>query len=220
MTYRDSPILYSFRRCPYAIRARFAIASSGQRVELREVILRDKPSEMLAASPKGTVPVLVLPDGKVLEQSLDIMDWALAQEDCEGLLNFAPEILEEMRDLIVENDGPFKEALDRYKYPGRSDGIDIKAEKRLGSIFVNKLEQNLMGKKYLFGDRMSLADIAILPFIRQFAHVDRDWFWQQDWKNVIRWLEEFLDSTRFSFIMKKYPQWNNGDEPLVFQRSE
>ena len=217
MAFCESPVLYSFRRCPYAIRARLAIASSRLAVELREVILRDKPAEMLAASPKGTVPVLALPNGRVLEESLDIIEWALAQEDCEGLLEFAPGTLEEMRGLIAENDGPFKDALDRYKYPGRYEDVTVDAQRKLGSQFINKLEQLLAGKKFLFGNRISVADIAILPFIRQFAHVDRDWFWQQDWQNVIRWLEDFLESDRFSLIMKKYPQWKNGDEPLLFQ---
>ena len=122
-----------------------------------------------------------------------------------------------MRGLIAENDGPFKDALDRYKYPGRYEGVTVDAQRKQGSQFINKLEQLLAGKKFLFGNRISVADIAILPFIRQFAHVDRDWFWQQDWQNVIRWLEDFLESDRFSLIMEKYPQWKIGDEPLLFQ---
>ena len=213
---QESDVLYSFRRCPYAMRARLAILSAQIAVELREVVLRNKPEEMLEASPKGTVPVLTLKDGSVLEESLDVIDWALAQNDPEGLRDFSVDFLNEMNALVAENDGSFKSALDRYKYPNRYQGIDRGEQRELGARFVSGLNQLLRGRQYLFGDKISYADIAILPFIRQFAHVDRDWFWSQDWTHVIRWLEAFLDSDRFRRIMIKYPQWQSGEKGEAF----
>ncbi|MEM9279631.1 MAG: glutathione S-transferase [Pseudomonadota bacterium] len=212
----ESPILYSFRRCPYAMRARLALVSSGISVELREVVLRDKPAEMLEASPKGTVPVLVLGDGRVLEESIDIIDWALSSNDPEGLIDFGEGEIVEIRELIGQGDGPFKAALDRYKYPNRYEGVEQEEQREIGSAFIRTLNERLNGKAYLFGDRFSLADAAILPFVRQFAHVDQDWFWSQDWPNVIRWLEAFLESNRFQEIMAKYPQWKSGEERVLF----
>lgn len=212
----DSPILYSFRRCPYAMRARLAIASSGLAVNLREVVLRDKPSEMLEASPKGTVPVLVFPDGRVVDESLDIVEWALASRDQEGLRDYSEAVLEEMRELISQSDGPFKNALDRFKYPDRYEDGERLKQRDLGAKFIEKLDALLVDQPFLFGGRISHADIAILPFVRQFAHVDRDWFWSQDWENVIRWLDAFLESSRFKAIMPKYPQWKSGDESIPF----
>ena len=210
------PILYSFRRCPYAMRARLAIAASGQTVELREVVLRDKPQQMLDASPKGTVPVLVLPDGIVLEESLDLINWALNQNDPKGWRDFPDEMLGEMDALVAECDGSFKNALDRYKYPNRYDNIDPLEQREKGSQFIRKLDVQLVAKPYLFGARFSFADAAILPFVRQFAHVDRDWFWDQDWPNIICWLEAFLESEQLVYVMKKYPKWKAGDELTVF----
>lgn len=210
------PILYSFRRCPYAMRARLALASSLTSVELREVVLREKPDEMLAASPKGTVPVLVLEDETVLEESRDIMQWALENEDREGWLDFTETQLSEMNALVDESDGPFKAALDAYKYASRDDTIDTSKERAIGADFMMKLNAMLEGQAYLFGDTFSFADGAILPFVRQFAHVDRDWFWAQEWYNTIRWLESFLESERFKAIMSKYPQWKTGDQGIEF----
>lgn len=210
------PILYSFRRCPYAMRARLAIAASGQKVELREVVLRDKPQEMLTASPKATVPVLILQDGKVHEESLDVIDWALSRDDREGWLVYAPEQLTGMRGLIETLDGPFKSSLDRYKYENRFDGVSARAERDKAMEFIKTLNEMLEGNTCLYGDNFSFADGAILPFVRQFAHVDREWFWGQEWPNVIRWLDAFLNSDRFASIMKKYPKWESGDALVVF----
>ena len=212
----DLPTLYSFRRCPYAMRARLAILSSGMKVELREVILRDKPDEMIEASPKATVPVLIDNDGAVLEESIDIIDWALTMNDCEGWRSYDQSVLEEMQSLIEENDGPFKTALDRYKYANRHDDVDVETERNNATVFLVKLNEQLAEKSFLFGENFSLADGAILPFVRQFAHVDRDWFWAQDWLNVIDWLDAFLVSDRFASILNKYPQWYNGDQRTVF----
>lgn len=210
------PILYSFRRCPYAMRARLAVAASGQQVELREVVLRDKPQGMLDASPKGTVPVLILSDGTILEESLDVIDWALGKSDRESWLEYSNEQRAEMQALVAELDGPFKAKLDRYKYENRFDGVSARAERDKAMGFVKKLNEKLDGQAFLYGPSFSYADGAILPFIRQFAHVDRDWFWSQDWPNVIRWLDAFLVSDRFSAIMKKYPQWHESGEKVIF----
>ncbi len=209
-------VLYSFRRCPYAMRARLAISSAQLSVELREVVLRNKPDEMLVASPKGTVPVLLSKNGEVLEESLDVIEWVLGEQDPEGLLGFSEEIQNEMHALVAENDGLFKSALDRYKYPNRYEDAVREEQKASGAVFVRKLDAMLEDQNFVFGDRISFADIAILPFIRQFAHVDRDWFWDEDWPNVIRWLEAFLDSHRFAAIMEKYPAWQSGEEGVRF----
>lgn len=212
----DLPILYSFRRCPYAMRARLAVAASGLTVELREVVLRDKPSEMLEASPKGTVPVLVLPDETVLEESLDVMDWALSRQDREGWRDLPGGQLAEIDALIAELDGPFKSALDRYKYENRYDGVVAREERDKAIPFLKKLDERLARSPNLYGERFTFADAACLPFVRQFAHVDRDWFWAQDWPHLIKWLEAFLGSDRFGAIMKKYTQWQSGEPGVIF----
>ena len=211
------PVLYSFRRCPYAMRARLALAVSGQTVELREVVLRNKPPELLAASPKATVPVLVLPDGPVLEQSLDIMHWALERHDPAGWLQ-AP--LPEMLALVAEVDGPFKHHLDRYKYPGRYE--DDSCVRSLGEHrqalehMVSEWEQRLAGWPYLFGPHPTLADMAIAPFVRQCAHVDAAWFATQPWPQLQKWLADFEESALFAQVMQKYPPWQTGTVGVGF----
>lgn len=197
------PVLYSFRRCPYAMRARLALAASETDVEHREVLLRDKPAEMLAASPKGTVPVLVLPDGQVVEESLDIMRWALARNDPRGWL--APG--DAMFELVAINDGPFKQALDRYKYPNRYEGEDALENRGRGLEILTGLEARLAGSAFLCGEAMSLADAAIFPFVRQFAHTDRMWFAEQNLPHLQAWLAAHLASPIFAAVMKKYPVW-------------
>jgi len=203
------PILYSFRRCPYAMRARLAIQAAGIACELREIVLRDKAPEFLETSPKGTVPVVV--DGTVIEESHDVMLWALRQNDPEGWLEM-PDAGYDLLDTVI---GPFKTALDRYKYQNRH-GSDIEEERTKASDFLNRLETQLGGKSFLFGDSPSIADMGILPFIRQFANTDRAWFDAQPWPNVIRWLDAFLASDRFAAIMGKYPQWQSGDPVTIF----
>lgn len=210
------PVLYSFRRCPYAMRARLAVSACGQRVELREVLLRDKPSEMIEASPKATVPVLVLPDERVIDESLDIMHWAISVNDAEGLRDFPAETLAMMDQCVQEADTSFKSALDRYKYPNRYAGIDPLEERERGAAFIRKLEAMLDDTPCLFGERFSFADAAILPFVRQFAHVDREWFWSQDWKRVLAWLDAFLASERFKVIMSKHVPWERGQAGVPF----
>jgi glutathione S-transferase len=200
---RARPILYSFRRCPYAMRARMALAVSGIDIEHREVLLRDKPPAMLDASPKGTVPVVALPDGHVVDESLDIMCWALGQNDPEHWL--APG--RAAFDLIARSDGPFKHDLDRYKYPNRYDDVDALQHRQSGSEFLAELDQKLTGQAQLFGSQISVADIAIFPFVRQFANHDRDWFDAQDWPRLQAWLTAHLASPLFDSIMKKHDVW-------------
>lgn len=215
---QDAPILYSFRRCPYAMRARMAIAKAGIACRLREVVLRDKPAEMLAASPKGTVPVIVEHDRNVIEESLDVIDWALAQNDPDAWLKPQTGTLADMRALITENDGPFKRALDRYKYPNRYEDENIvrDSQRAIGETYLRSLEERLQPTDNLFGDRISLADIAIFPFIRQFANTDRDWFNAQPLPKLQTWLARHLESDLFKSIMRKYPKWETGDEEPIF----
>ena len=210
------PILYSFRRCPYAMRARLALRSSGIAVELREVLLRDKAPEFLAASPSATVPTLVEADGSVIDESLDIMLWALERNDPEGWL--APETgaPDDMLALIAHMDGPFKQSLDRYKYDTRHPDHDRLEERGKAAAELHDLNDRLVAAGWLFGSRPSLADMAILPFVRQFANTDRAWFDGEDWPALKVWLDDFERSDRFTAIMDKYPKWMAGDPVTVF----
>lgn len=214
------PVLYSFRRCPYAMRARLAIAVSGQRCELREVALRSKPPEMLAASPKATVPVLVLPDGAVIDQSLSIMQWALQQRDPEGWL---ADTHAAQQALIAENDGAFKQHLDRCKYPNRytqeHDGDErgfALAHRANGALWLAGLQTRLARHVWLFGPAASLADMAVLPFVRQFAHTDPAWFAAQPWPHLAAWLMRWETSALFQGVMDNYPPWQSGQAGRVF----
>ena len=198
MTGVSDPILYSFRRCPYAMRARLALAVSGTRVELREVRLKAKPAEMLAVSSKGTVPVLVLPDGRVIDESLEIMRWALAINDPEGWLE---------RDdigLIAANDGAFKDHLDRYKYPQRY-AVDPLAYRTLGVEFLREIDSLVAVGDRLGGGARGLNDAAIIPFVRQFAGVDPRWFDAQALPHLRAWLDDYLGSDLFASIMRREP---------------
>lgn len=220
-TSETAPILYSFRRCPYAMRARLALKSSETNVELREIILRDKPAHMVEVSPKATVPVMILPNGKVIDESLDVMIHALKQNDPEGLLDAEKASLDEMLSLIKTFDGPFKTALDRYKYANRHENVDVDEERQKASQYLMELEALLAsGSDYLFGSRISLADLAIFPFVRQFANVDKDWFDNQTWPHLVKALDKFVNSDRFLSIMAKYPQWREGDDVTYFGTRE
>lgn len=216
MSQLQRPILYSFRRCPYAMRARLAITSSGIQCELREIVLRDKSPEFVALSPKATVPVVLDTNGTVLEESLDVMYWALQAHDPENLLSEDADRQEAMQVLIGRADGPFKRSLDRYKYANRYDGADPVEERGQGAGFLLELDGRLARSEWLFGDAPSLADIAILPFVRQFAFVDRDWFETQSWPNLLGWLDRFLASDRFLSVMQKYSKWESGDPVIMF----
>ena len=230
------PILYSFRRCPYAIRARMALAVSGTPHELREVVLRDKPPGLRAASPKNTVPVLVLPDGKVIDESLDIMLWALDRHDPERWLG-DPSDHEGMLALIAQCDGPFKRQLDAYKYPAKVPPVDPvetalvgpsgadapaalappatattaelqTAARHHASAFVEVLNDRLSQSAWLWGAHMSLADAAVVPFVRQFAGVQPDWFVQTPWHAVRAWLDAITASALFTRIMQRPDRQN------------
>ncbi len=191
--------LYSFRRCPYAMRARMALRYSSVPVEIVEVSLKAKPAEMLAISPKGTVPVLDA-DGRVIDESLEIMRWALAQNDPQGwLLDGDSRIAE----LIEANDQRFKVDLNRYKYAERYPEQPMEVYRAQGAVFLQRLEGLLQDRDYLLADHPSLADIALLPFLRQFAHVDREWFAQTPYPRLQAWLHNFLESDLFTSIMKK-----------------
>jgi glutathione S-transferase len=191
--------LYSFRRCPYAMRARMALRYSGVPVEIVEVSLKAKPAEMLAISPKGTVPVLDA-YGRVIDESLEIMRWALAQNDPQGwLLDGDSRIAE----LIEANDQGFKVDLNRYKYAERYPEQPMEVYRAQGAVFLQRLEGLLQDRDYLLADHPSLADIALLPFVRQFAHVDREWFAQTPYPRLQAWLHNFLESDLFTSIMKK-----------------
>ena len=212
-----APILYSFRRCPYAMRARMALWIAGIAVELREVKLANKPPELIAASAKGTVPVLVLPDGAVIDESLSVMRWALDHSDPEGWREG------EDADLIARADGPFKRHLDRYKYPTRypdeagGDEATFRYDHRAhGLAFLQDLNTRLGDNRQLSGPARSLTDIALFPFVRQFANTDRDWFDEQGLPHLHVWLEGHLASDLFAAIMPKFTPWQAGDAPIVF----
>lgn len=197
------PILYSYRRCPYAMRARLALHSAEVETEIREIDLRAKPRHMLRLSPKGTVPVLVLSHGQVIEESLEIMFWALQQHDPGSWLTDQPLCAE----LIAENDGSFKQALDRYKYASRFPERSVASRRLQCEPFLGRLERALEQHAGLLGAHMTLADVALFPFIRQFSMVDSSWFATAPYPRLRRWLERWLQSPLFLAIMHKHPTW-------------
>ena len=207
----DLPVLYSFRRCPYAMRARLALQVSGLPYELREVVLKSKPAELLAASPKGTVPVLVLANGQVIDESLDIMRWALGQNDPDGWLNVGSP--DDIASLIAGNDGGFKHALDRYKYPDRyplesgNNAKDFALAQRLEAANWLAGFESRLNQGWLDGPQPCLADMATLPFVRQFAHTDAAWFAAQPWPQLQAWLARFEASALFDSVMAKHLPW-------------
>ena len=211
MTPPPDPILYSFRRCPYAMRARLAIWISGTVCTLREVKLSAKPDAMLSASPKGTVPVLVLPDGRVIDESLDIMRWALCQHDPENWLSRDDDTI------IATNDGPFKLHLDRYKYPDRYT-VDLNLNRDAALNMLKILDGRLAGYAHLSGMTPGLTDAAIVPFVRQFAQVDSAWFAEQPVPNLHRWLAGHLSSEAFAAIMVRVTPWSPGADSVRFGR--
>ncbi|MDX8378925.1 MAG: glutathione S-transferase [Gallionella sp.] len=197
------PILYTFRRCPYAMRARMALHASGIDVAFREVLLRDKPACMLLASPKGTVPVLIQPDGRVIDESWDIMQWALQQQDPENWLGTDQTYALAAQPLIANNDQYFKPYLDRYKYADRYPAQSRLSYRMQAEIHLSPLESRLCYSPYLLGDTLSIADAALFPFIRQFAKVDQDWFAQAPYPALRDWLNGISNSPRFAAIMQK-----------------
>ena len=199
-------ILYSYRRCPYAMRARMALKYSGVQVQIREISLRDKPASMLRISPKGTVPVLQ--DGElVLEQSIDIMRWALDKSDPDAWLSVDQKVAQEW---INKNDDSFKKLLDQYKYPNRYP--DLMPAQVLGDaieVMLQPMESALESFPYLMGAKLSWVDIAIFPFIRQFSMVNPQQFEGLQFPKLKRWLADRLESTLFQSVMEKHPTWIN-----------
>lgn len=204
------PILYSFRRCPYAMRARLALYNSGIKLELREIILRDKPSHMIEISPKATVPVLQLTNGCVIDESLEIMHYALAQNDPDNWLEFND------HELIRANDNDFKNALDRYKYTGRYPDEDCSGARDQCEDFFITLNNRLESYKFLCANKISLPDIAVFPFIRQCANVDPDWFDTLPYPALQRWLKDRVESDIFSAIMTKHTPWKEEMPALIW----
>ena len=190
------------------MRARMALLQADQPVELREIVLRDKPAAFLAASPSASVPCLVSDDG-VLDESLDVMRWALARHDPDGWLDMPAAGW----DWIARADGPFKDALDRTKYAPRYPGADPLQHRALAADFLADLNTQI--DVWIF-DKETLADHAILPFVRQFAFIDKAWFDAQPWPRLQAWLERYLASDAFAAIMPKYPQWVEGETGAAF----
>lgn len=210
--------LYSFRRCPYAMRARLAIVLAELKVELREIVLKNKPAQMLAISPKGTVPVLELveTDGssrRVIEESRDILQWALEQHDPQAVLDVEPASAQA---LIEQNDNEFKHWLDRYKYSDRYPELSQLEYRERGELFLQVLETLLAKHRYLLGDTISSADIGIMPFVRQFAHVDQEVFYRLPYPHLQQWLRDWLQHPAFQQVMVKLPAWQEGDQAVVF----
>lgn len=206
------PILYSLRHCPFAMRARMAIFKSHQAVELRDVKLTNKPAAMLSASPKGTVPILVVSPTQVIDESLDVMLWSLKCSDPHSLLNNLADSLA----FIDGYDQEFKACLERYKCAKRYHEPNLQACRQACEVYVQDLELRLSSHDFIFGNQESLADIAILPFIRQFAKVERQWYVQSSYTQVKRWLNGYLQSAMFNKVMAPYPLWQEGNEAIIF----
>ena len=189
------------------MRARMALAYAGIAVEIREISLREKPASLLAISPKGTVPVFQS-DGLVIEQSYDIMKWALKQSDPDQWLSAETESV--IDEWVEKNDGPFKKLLDQYKYPNRYPDISLEETlTQATTSFLDPINEQLKKNAYLLGPKMSLADIAIFPFVRQFAMVDPDWIDQSGLDSLKQWLNQHLESPLFLSVMQKYPTWHD-----------
>ena len=203
------PILYSFRRCPYCMRAHMALKQSGIKVELREVKLSDIPAEALALSPEATVPILALPDGSVFTESWDIVKWSLTQNDPNKWLGNNNEYSLDAEILIETNDFSFKEDLDRYKYADRFPEHSEEHYRTACEEFIEELEEMLSENHYLLADQMSLADIGVFPFVRQFSMVNKEWFDNTPYPKVQNWLQHLIDSELFQVIFHKHQTWNS-----------
>ena len=211
------PALYSFRRCPYAMRSRLALKYSGIQVELREVDLMAVPDALRALVPENpTVPVLQLQDGRVIDESWDVLLWAVRERDPDGWLGEDECNLVPAEQWIEMNDFSFKTDLDHYKYYERYPEYTQLEYRAEAEEFIQDLEDQLQQTRFLLGDNLSIADIGVLPFIRQFAFVDKDWFDQAPYPKVQAWLAAFLESELFDSVMEKYAVWNTGDPPVVF----
>jgi glutathione S-transferase len=217
----DLPILYSLRNCPFAMRARLAIFKGKQKVILRDIVLSNKPSQMLAASPKATVPVLVIKENVVIEESLDIMLWAFSQNDPNDFLHQGVEDNQlnknaEMMALIAQFDEQFKMCLENYKCAKRYHETNLIECRQACEVHIAQLEKNLTQHTYLMSNNESLADIALLPFIRQFARIERQWYLQSPYPKVRTWLNNYLQSSMFTKVMANYPLWDEKQEAIIF----
>lgn len=213
----DFPYLYSLRNCPFAMRARLAIYKSALPVAMREVDLRNKPSVMLKDSPKATVPILVVSPSLVLEESLEVMLWVLAQNDPQNLLRHDDDDkFNGILALIYRFDSQFKSALEDYKCAKRYHEDNLSDQRAVCEVFIKDLEQRLAGHQFVMDDKESLVDIAILPFIRQFARVERKWYVQSSYPNVKRWLNSYLQHAMFSKVMTQFPCWQPGDDAVIY----
>ncbi len=211
------PILYSLQHCPYAMRARLGILSANLPVLLRAIVLKNKPSEMLKASSKGTVPVLVVDETTVIDESLDIMLWALSKNDPNNLLNAQVEnALSNMLSLINRYDTEFKTALERYKCAKRYHDANVVEHRENCEHFIHELEERLSAHRFIMGDTLSLVDFAVFPFIRQFARIDKKRFLESRLPKVQFWLRARLDSKIYSEAMKQYPLWLDSREDCWF----
>ena len=208
------PILYTFRRCPYAMRARFAIRSSKIIVEVREIRLQEKPSEFLKSSPKGTVPVLITNSGEVLEESFDIINWALSINDPQNWLAKGKLEDQEITKILNDFEIKFKSNLDKYKYSNRFSEVDKYLYRDKNLRFLKKLNSYLENNKSLNCEHLTLLDYAIFPFIRQFRNVDHDWFDKLNLNFLNEWINQIIDSEDFSSIMKKFKKWEPNDVPI------
>jgi len=195
------------------MRARMVLLHSKIQCEIREIKLSNKPKEMLAISPKGTVPVLILENGDILDESLDVMLWAIEQGNLRNLFNSGKK---EILDLIKINDGEFKDAIDRYKYSSLYPEKPMIEYRKMGELFLEKIESYLEKNKFIFGKNISLADLAIFPFVRQFCRVDIDWFNSSLFKKIKEWTLFFEGSENFIDIMRKIKPWTTGDKPTLF----
>lgn len=211
------PILYSLRNCPYAMRARIAILFAKQQVILRDVVLSDKPEIMLAASPKGTVPVLVLPNQKIVDESLDIMLWALKENDLDDFLQKHDlDALPNALKLISLFDSEFKACLEAYKCAKRYHESTLTTCRQACEVYIQDLERRLSQHDFLMSSKPSLADIALLPFIRQFARVERQWYLQSPYPKLRQWLNNYLQSPMFTQVMIKNPLWKVNNNTIFF----
>ena len=211
------PILYSLRQCPYAMRARLGLLLAQQSVMLRDIVMTNIPKEIFTASSKGEVPVLVLDNGTVIDESIDIMRWALNKNDPQDLLyKKNPYLIDEIQDFIHHNDNEFVDALKKYKAASRyHDDAEVEHRQQC-ETFIKDIEVRLSRHEYIFDDEPSLADYAILPFIRQFSRVDRKWYLQSPYPKLRKWLERHYNNPLFSKAMKKYPQWLDTKENVLF----
>ena len=208
------PVLYTFRRCPYAMRARISMYYSKISYEHREILLKDRPEKLYDLSPKGTVPVLNLPDGKVIDESLDIMKWSMSVNDPDSW--FVNNISDQLNAIRI-NDHHFKKWLDKYKYHDRYPEFSVQYYRDECEVILKIFEKKLDNEKYLFYQKVSLGDMAILPFIRQFANVDISWF-NERFNNLSEWMSELIESEIFQSMMKKYRVWDPSSkgEDVIF----